>query len=349
MSKKRIKNPIKARGNTLYFNFSFKGREIRSTTGYKIGEEKLAIEAYLVKLQELEDESNGLQLHRNIQDGLLRWIEEKKPTLVSPNAYNTHIKVIREFIDETKPLSDIYRVANQMVIDMQKAVKLDTKTGEYSLRYKNASINRKSAILKSMANLAYTQWDWLKESPYKRITQLNEKDSVRDTFIEPHEVEALARACTSEATRALVIFAAYTGLRTGELWRLNAKSLRGDVLHVEGKGHKLRAVPLDESQVAFVQQYVPFTFTKDQAKNDFLQAREACDLMHYTFHDLRHTFGTLMAKAGTPQYKIMALMGHSTDVMVRRYMKLSVDDLRGDMPSRPAPPLSPEAAVRAIK
>ena len=348
MSRKRVKNPIKARGNSLYFNFSHKGREIRSTTGYKVGQEKLALEAYLTKLQELEDESNGLQLHRNIQDGLLRWMEEKMPTLESPQAYKTHIKVIREFIDETQPLTEIYRAANKMVIDMQQTMKLDKVTGESVRRYKNSSINRKTAILKGMANLAYSQWDWLKESPYKRITQLNERSSVRDTFIEPHEVEALAQACETKVIHDLIIFAAYTGLRTGELWRLNAQSLRGDILHVDGKGQKMRAIPLDASQIAFVEQYVPFSFTKDRAKREFLHARKACGLMHYTFHDLRHTFGTLMAKAGTPQYKIMALMGHSTDAMVRRYLKLSVDDLRGEMPARP--PLSPlaKSALSAV-
>lgn len=348
MSKKRVKNPIKARGNALYFNFSFKGREIRSTTGYKVGQEKLALEAYLAKLQELEDESNGLQLHRNIQDGLLRWIDEKQPTLVKPRAYNTHLKVIREYIDETQPLTEIYRITNKMVVDMQQAMKIDKVSGEPVRRYKNASINRKTAILKSMANLAYSQWNWLKESPYKRITQLSEKSSVRDTFIEPHEVEALANACESKAIHDLTIFTAYTGLRTGELWRLNAQSLRGDVLHIDGKGDKLRAIPLDASQVAFVEQYVPFTFTEEHAKGEFLQARKTCGLMHYTFHDLRHTFGTLMAKAGVPQYKIMALMGHSTDAMVRRYLKLSVDDLRGDMPARPPVPPASQSALSAV-
>ena len=68
--------------------------------------------------------------------------------------------------------------------------------------------------------------------------------------------------------------------------------------------------------------------------------------MHYTFHDLRHTFGTLMAKAGVPQYKIMRLMGHSTDAMVRRYMKLNTGDLRSSMPERTkAEKLKPELYI----
>jgi len=186
-----------------------------------------------------------------------------------------------------------------------------------------------------------------KRQPYKRIIQLNEKTSERDTFIEPAEVEALAAACSLEVSRALVIFTAYTGLRSAEIWRLNEHSLRGDILHIDGKGDKLRAIPLDESQIAFVKKHVPLQFKEGRIKDDFLRARKACGLLRYTFHDLRHTFGTLMAKADVPQYKIMALMGHSTDAMARRYMKLCVDDLRADMP--PRPPVVTPASKAVLK
>jgi len=342
MSKQRTKNPITTRGNTLYFNFHHKGRAIRSTTGYKVGQEELALAAYLQKRKEVEDEANGIFYHRNIQDGLIRWIEEKQPTLVSPEKYNTHLKIIREFVDETRPLSEIYQVTNEMVLDMQKALKLDKKIGEMVLRYKNSSINKKSAILSGIATLAYSRWHWLTEPPYKKITRLNEASSEREIYIEPAEVEALAAACKLDVTRELVIFTAYTGLRTAEIWRLSEKSLRGHDLHVDGKGKKLRVIPLNDSQVEFVKKHIPIKYSENRIKADFLHARKECDMLHYLFHDLRHTFGTLMAKAGKPQYKIMRLMGHSTDKMARRYMNFSVEDLRDDMPTRPiSPPQKP--------
>lgn len=329
--------PIKARGNKLYFCFSHKGEKVRSATGYKVGQEDLAYAAYLKKKKELEDEANGIQTHRNIQDGLIRWMEEKQPTLSQPDSYNTHIKIIREFIDETKPLADIYQVTNAMISDMQAALKKDKDSDEFVLRYKNSTINKKSAILSGIATLAYSKWNWLKESPYKKITRLDEKKSIRETFIDPGEVEMLAEACKKEITRDLIIFAAYTGMRTAEIWRLNERSLRGNDLHIDGKGKKLRVIPLNKEQIDFIEKYIPLKYTVNHIKRDMLKARQATDLMHYTFHDLRHTFGTLLAKEGVPQYKIMQLMGHSTDVMVRRYMKLTVEDLRNDMPIRPKP------------
>ncbi len=346
MSKAR--QPIKARGNTLYFSFSHKGKNIRSATGYKIGEEDLAYAAYLQKRKELENEDNGIQTHRNIQDGLIRWIEEKLPTLSAPEKYNTHINIIREFIDETKPLPDIYQVTNKMVSDMQQALKLDKDTGEMVLRYKNSSINRKSAILSGIATLSYSRWKWLAESPYKKITKLSESESERDTFIEAGDVEKLAAACKLEVTRKLALFAAYTGIRTAELWRLNKDSLRGDEVYVDGKGNKLRVVPLnDQYLIDYAKELFPLTHSEGYIKADFLHARKECNMLQHTFHDLRHTFGTLMAKAGKPQYKIMKLMGHSTDKMVRRYMKLHTGDLRESMPSRPLPPTE-KPKLRAV-
>ena len=334
----KAKQPIKARGNSLYFNFSHKGKEIRSSTGYKVGDEVLALAAYIEKKEELDNEAKGIHTHHNIQDGLLRWMQEKQPTLSRPENYNTHIKSIREYIDETLPLSDIYQVTNKMVLEMQQELKLDNDTGEMVLRYKNSTINKKSAILSGIATLSYSRWNWLVESPYKKVIRLSEKESERDVFVDQEEVELLSEACRVDVTKKLVLFAAYTGIRTAELWRLNEKSLRGSEIYVDGKGEKLRVVPLNEQYlIDIAKEIFPLKYTESYIKEDFLFARKECNMLHYIFHDLRHTFGTMMARDGEPQYKIMRLMGHSTDKMVRRYMNLRTDDLRGSMPKRPPP------------
>lgn len=333
MSKKI--HPITCRGNTLYFSFMHRGKKIRSTTGFKVGQEDLAYAAYLKKKKELEDERNGVHSHRTIQEGLIRWIEEKLPSLDSPEVYKSHINIIREFIDETRPLADIYQVTNKMISDMQKATVVDSKTNKKVLRFKNSTINRRRSILSNTATLAYTKWKWLIEPPYKKITRLDEKKLRRKIYIPEDDVEKLLKNCKHELTSEVAFFAAYTGIRTGELWRLNEHSLHGKDLHVDGKGDKLRVIPLDEYQVNFIKNNIPLTVTKTSLKKDFKNARIKCGLLRYQFHDLRHTFGTLMAKAGKPQYKIMKLMGHSSDIMARLYMSLSVDDMRDDMPKPP--------------
>lgn len=330
--------PIRARGKTLYFNFSHEGENIRSTTGYKVGQEDLAYAAYLEKRKELGERVNGIQTHRTIQDGLILWMRRKQPTLSQPEKYNSHINTIRKYIDLSRPLSQIYDATNQMVLDMQEELKLDKDSGELVLRFKNSTINKKTAILSGIATLAHSStYRWLAEPSSKKIVRLDEKGSERDTYIETDEVEMLAENCKLKLTSELILFTAYTGLRSAELWRLNSKSLHNSDLHIDGKGKKLRVIPLSDEQVRFIKDNIPLQYSAGKIKEDFLYARKKCKLLHYTFHDLRHTFGTLMAKAGVPQYKIMRLMGHSTDVMVRRYMTLHTDDLRDSMPERAIP------------
>jgi len=324
MSRIKAKNPIKTRGNSIYFNFSHKGKEIRSATGYKVGQEDLAIAAYLEKRKELDDEANGIQVKRTIQDGLIRYIEEHVPKLEGEKTAKSHIKNARDWIDESRPLSDIYQVINEMINEMSK-----------SGRFQNSTINKRASHLSGMATLAYSKWQWLKESPYKKIERLSEKKLARDIYILPEDIELLMNNCRMSITSEIILFAAYTGIRTAELWRLDDNSLQGNDLRIQGKGDKTRVIPLNEDQVIFIKNNIPITHTKEKIKEDFAHARDVTGLSRYCFHDLRHTFGTLLAKQGKPQYKIMKLMGHSTDLMARRYMNLTVDDLRDDMPKRP--------------
>lgn len=346
MSKSKAGNPIKARGDRLYFSFSHKGKKIRSATGYEVGQEDLAYAAYLEKKKELKDIDNGILPHRTIQDGLIRWTEEHLPTLEGQNTIRSHIKLIREFIDETEPLANIYQVSNKMISDMQKATKTIKKTGETVLRFKNSTINKRKSILSHIATLSYSKWEWITEPSYKKITRLNERKLQRNIYIPEDDLETLIKNCEHKLTTDVAFFAAYTGMRTAEMWRLNEHSLHGNDLHIEGKGDKMRAIPLDEWQVNFIKENIPLKVSKEYLKRDFKRARKKCGMMRYWFHDLRHTFGTLMAKDGKPQYKIMKLMGHSTDLMVRRYMSLSVDDLRDDMPT--PPPRNKKPILKAV-
>jgi site-specific recombinase XerD len=48
----------------------------------------------------------------------------------------------------------------------------------------------------------------------------------------------------------------------------------------------------------------------------------------FTFHDLRHCFGSHLGMAGTNQKAMMELMGHKDPKMTLRYTHLSVENKR---------------------
>ena len=52
----------------------------------------------------------------------------------------------------------------------------------------------------------------------------------------------------------------------------------------------------------------------------FKRARDAAGLRPLRFHDLRHTYGSLLATAGVPVTEIQAAMGHADLQTTARYL-----------------------------
>ena len=66
----------------------------------------------------------------------------------------------------------------------------------------------------------------------------------------------------------------------------------------------------------------------DVKKSFSAACREAC-ISDFTFHDLRHTFGTRLADAGVDVVKIKELMGHASIVTTMRYIHATDQGKRG--------------------
>lgn len=162
------------------------------------------------------------------------------------------------------------------------------------------------------------------------------------------EVEAIARAAGGELG-ALIIVAAMTGLRRGELVALRWRDVRfkQPALHVERavsdgqikrpKSGKARTVPLADRPLAVLRELSErqwwtapgdLVFPRsdgrmrhpDAVSQAFCRARDAAGAPPLRFHDLRHTFGTMLARAGVTGFDIQAWMGHSSYTTTQRYL-----------------------------
>jgi integrase len=58
----------------------------------------------------------------------------------------------------------------------------------------------------------------------------------------------------------------------------------------------------------------------DAVSQAFNQARDDAKAPPLRFHDLRHTFGTVLARAGVSGFDIQAWMGHSSYTTTQRYL-----------------------------
>lgn len=160
-------------------------------------------------------------------------------------------------------------------------------------------------------------------------------------FLSPDQVDKLA-GFVGETWRPLVMFAAYTGLRSGELAGLRVRRLNldalsvtvaetvGDVgghLHTGGtKTRQVRTVPIPSLLVEMMR-----TQVQGKAPDDYVFGVGATPLRHNNFygryfkpaakrlgvpdlrfHDLRHTNAAMLIRLGAHPRAIMERLGHSS-------------------------------------
>jgi integrase len=58
-------------------------------------------------------------------------------------------------------------------------------------------------------------------------------------------------------------------------------------------------------------------------RNVFTKALKTAKILNFRFHDLRHAAASYLAMAGATQGELMAILGHKTPTMTRRYAHYS--------------------------
>jgi integrase len=196
---------------------------------------------------------------------------------------------------------------------------------------------------------------WAVVNPCDGVELPGVPEHVGIRFLELDQIEALVSNAQTGAyealDRALYITAAMTGMRLGELialrWRdvdWTASKIHVRSNYVLGKfgtpksKRSSRSVPMADEVAGELERYFKtigepadntLTFA-DPSTNGPLdkagvlrrmrRALKAAKLDEtHRFHDLRHTFGTQMAKAGTPMRSLQEFMGHRDIQTTQRY------------------------------
>jgi integrase len=162
--------------------------------------------------------------------------------------------------------------------------------------------------------------------------------------------EAAARARDDAQDAELVRLAAYAGLRRGELvalhWRdvdfagqklIVRRALSGETEVRSTKSRRAREVPLPDQAASALQRLMrrcEFTGPDDYVfanrfgrrldpsalRRRYERARDAAGLDPLRFHDLRHTYGSLLVAGGIDLPSVKAAMGHSRISTTERYL-----------------------------
>lgn len=197
-----------------------------------------------------------------------------------------------------------------------------------------ATANRVWATCRAALNDAFRTGRVPSDLEWRRIRPFRGADQPRKRFLALAECNKLL-GVAPPAFRDLAQAALLTGLRPGELVRLDVSAFEGTRLAVAaGKTGSGRHVPLTSAGQAFFRKLV-----KGRAPSDIMLpnvegerwtrmqiARAMRDAVAQAklgspavFYDLRRTYGSLLANAGARDTTIAASLGHSDTRMTRRH------------------------------
>lgn len=203
---------------------------------------------------------------------------------------------------------------------------------------KPATRNRYRAFVRALLRAAEREWEWLDRAP---ILRAEAEPRRRVAFLSREQAEALIENLPPKY-RIPVRFALLTGLRRSNVFHLeweNVNLERGiAIVHAdEAKAGERIIVPLNR-QARDLLEAIPADADGQRRgrvwpgltrvwANTWTAAAKRAGVPWCRFHDLRHTWASWHAMAGTPLSVLQELGGWHSPQMVQRYAHLSPEHL----------------------
>lgn len=209
------------------------------------------------------------------------------------------------------------------------------------------TVNIAFRTLKGVFNLAI-KWQLLIENPFCKSKQ------IRTPFIIPayllkEEFKQLYDIIEEGVIKDMVLFAAFTGLRLGEIINLTWENIDFEKRQIlinstdrfTTKTGRIRTVPMSDmifdtlKKRELTKAFCEFVFHKKgkqitgfYASHKFkFYIRKLNINENIHFHSLRHTFATWLVKEGVSIYEVQKLLGHSSVKVTEVYSHLATSEL----------------------
>jgi integrase len=184
--------------------------------------------------------------------------------------------------------------------------------------YQPATINRTLSALQKGLHLAWEAG--ITPEDYGQQVKRLPENNARDVHLSVEQVNALADHA-SPAVRAAIWIALLTGCRRGEILAITKADIGPDSITIRAgntKTLRTRTVPIIPALRPWLSA-LPLPLTFEGLKSGFRRAREAAEMPHVHFHDLRHSCATILLASGADLYTVAKVLGHSTIRMTERY------------------------------
>ena len=267
-----------------------------------------------------------------VRDTLLPWAEVNRQSW-SKDA--SRLKPILEFFGE-KRLDDISPFLIEKYKTQRKTTPIIRVTADGAAVSKPrsvATVNRELSLLSRIFSIARML------NPCSDVKKLpGEQPRTRYLLVE--EEDRLMSALDSKPIlRSIVVLALNTGMRRGEILRLQWEHLdfhKNEIKATHTKGHRDRFIPMNAKTreellrlQASSKGLFLFPGRKEGAslsdiKRPFNAACDRAGIKDFRFHDLRHTCASYLAQNGATLLEVADVLGHKTMAMVKRYAHLTV-------------------------
>jgi len=176
--------------------------------------------------------------------------------------------------------------------------------------------------------------DRIERDPAQRLARVRRGEAHARAVPDGSMMAALAVASEREAL--MIRLAGEHGLRRGEIAQVHRDHLEPDLfghsLLVQGKGGKVRRVPLADDVAAAILACEGYVFPGkiDGHLSPDRVGRIIKDLLPpaYSAHKLRHRFATVAYAVDHDVFAVQALLGHSSPATTLRYVQLPNDAAR---------------------
>jgi len=207
-------------------------------------------------------------------------------------------------------------------------------------RVSPGTVLRDIGLLQSIFNTARVDWRWLQTDPFKELRK-PPSPAHRQRLVSGPELRGVLRALghskapttVQQAVAYAALFALFSGLRAGEICAIKWGDVKGSyvVLHTSKTG-KGRNVPLTKGAASVIErmrgasdQHV-FAISPAVLDTLYRRARIKAGLSGFTFHDLRHTAATRLARKLHPM-DLARMFGWSKLDMAMVYYNATASDI----------------------
>ncbi|HEX8948687.1 MAG TPA: site-specific integrase, partial [Dissulfurispiraceae bacterium] len=191
-------------------------------------------------------------------------------------------------------------------------------------------------------------WKWKVPNPVSDI-ELPKVNNARVRYLTPEECKKLFDKLDEMEMpylKPFVIIGLETGLRLSNLCDLSWSEVNLFSRMITINAEKMKngdyiGIPLSERAHATLMELQKVRSMSDYVFHDngqklypvkvqraFKAALKSAEIENFRFHDLRHTFASLLVQNGADIYAVQKLLGHKDGRMTQRYAHLSVDALR---------------------